>query len=411
MVMEDVTNVNRNRRYISDGLAVVKMTFLKNMQEISTAPRYEPEMVYQHFGDEETIFGYEDLEVTIHHTAQTLYSYINVSYSSKAKNENGLEADDVIDKLVHPDVRPNVLVSGKEEFQQKLIKQKDFKPFGEMVHKFELKGKSYEVYKVAEQTEEFNLFLERIQTLGMFFIECCSLTDNTEDNWLHYFIYERCDTGEGDGSTVANVAGYATLFKFYNYIDRIRPRIAQMLLLPQYRKSGIGASFMESFLRDLRASPEVFDVTVESPGDQFVSLRDYVDCVNCMTLREFAPENLKRGYSDKMRQAALEKLKISRQQARRVYEILRYRATNKKDKEELKAQRIDVKRRLYAPMKKSDQDWKRLNLALTPDELRQAACGQMDEETKFSTLSQNYDRLMEAYQKTIDRIEQHPSIF
>lgn len=168
---------------------------------------------------------------------------------------------------------------------------------------------------------------------------------------------------------------------------------------------------MESFLRDLRASPEVFDVTVESPGDQFVSLRDYVDCVNCMTLREFAPENLKRGYSDKMRQAALEKLKISRQQARRVYEILRYRATNKKDKEELKAQRIDVKRRLYAPMKKSDQDWKRLNLALTPDELRQAACGQMDEETKFSTLSQNYDRLMEAYQKTIDRIEQHPSIF
>lgn len=143
---------------------------VKNMQEISTAPRYEPEMVYQHFGDEETIFGYEDLEVTIHHTAQTLYSYINVSYSSKAKNENGLEADDVIDKLVHPDVRPNVLVSGKEEFQQKLIKQKDFKPFGEMVHKFELKGKSYEVYKVAEQTEEFNLFLERIQTLGMLWV-------------------------------------------------------------------------------------------------------------------------------------------------------------------------------------------------------------------------------------------------
>ncbi|CAL2036431.1 unnamed protein product [Caenorhabditis brenneri] len=411
MVMEDLTNVNRTRRYISDGLAAIKMTFLKDMQEMGSAPRYSPEMVYQHFGEEETIFGYEDLEVTIHHTAQTLYSYINVSYSSKVKNEKGLEADDIVDKLVHADVRPNVLVSGKEEFQQKLLKQKDFKPYGEMVHKFESKGKNYEIYKVSEQSEDFNLFLERIQTLGMYFIECCSLTDNTEENWLHYFIYERCDTGEGDGSTVTNVAGFATLYKFYNYRDKVRPRIAQMLLLPQYRKSGIGAQFMESFLRDLRATPQVFDVTVEAPGDQFVYLRDYVDCVNCMALPEFSPENLKNGYTDNMRLASLQKLKISKAQSRRVYEILRFRSTNKKDKEELKAQRIDVKKRLYAPMKKSERDWKRLNLALTADELRQAACGEMDEETKFATLSQAYDRLMESYQKTIDRIEAHPKIF
>lgn len=167
---------------------------------------------------------------------------------------------------------------------------------------------------------------------------------------------------------------------------------------------------MESFLRDLRATPEVFDVTVEAPGDQFTYLRDYVDCVNCMNLPEFAPEFLKKGYTESMRIAALEKLKISKTQSRRVYEILRYRVTNKNDKEELKAQRIDVKKRLYIPMKRSDKDWKRLNLALTPEELRQAACGAMDEETKFSTLSQMYDRLMEEYENTIKRIATHPNI-
>ncbi|KAF1762213.1 hypothetical protein GCK72_010475 [Caenorhabditis remanei] len=411
MVMEDLTNVNRNRKYISDGLSAVKMTFLQNMNDMATAPRFSPEMVYQHFGDEETIYGYDDLEVTIHHTAQTLHCYVNISYSSKVKNDKGLEADDIVEKLVHPDVRPNVLVSGKGEFQQKLLGQKDFKPFGEMVHKFRSKGKDFEVYRVSEQSEEFNLFLERIQTLGMFFIECCSLTDNSEENWLHYFIYERCDTGEGDGSTVANVVGFATLYKFYNYCDKIRPRIAQMLLLPQYRKSGIGAQFMESFLRDLRATPEVFDVTVESPGEQFTYLRDYVDCVNCMSLPEFSSENLKNGYTEDMRSACLTKLKISKMQSRRVYEILRYRATNKKDKEALKAQRIDVKKRLYVPMKRSDKDWRRLNMALTAEELRQAACGEIDEDNKFLTLVQMYDKLMESYQKTIDRIEAHPNIF
>ncbi|UMM22563.1 hypothetical protein L5515_003717 [Caenorhabditis briggsae] len=411
MVMEDLTNVDRNRKYISDGLQAVKMTFVQDINEMNTAPRYSPDMVYQHFGEEETIYGYADLEVTIHHSAQTLYSYINICYSSKAKNDNGLEADDIEDKLVHIDVRPNVLVTEKGAFNQKLISQKNFQPYGEMVHKFQSKGKNFEVYRVTEQSEDFNLFLERIQTLGMFFIECCSLTDNTEENWLHYFIYERCDTGEGDGSTIAKVAGFATLYKFYNYFEKVRPRIAQMLLLPQYRKSGIGAQFMESFLRDLRATPEVFDVTVESPGDQFTFLRDYVDCINCMNLPEFSSENLKNGFSDKMRMAALDKLKISKAQSRRVYEILRFRQTNKKDKEDLKAQRIDVKRRLYAPMKRSERDWKRLNLALTQEELRQAACGEMDEETKFSTLTQMYDRLMESYQKTIDRIEAHPNIF
>ncbi|CAI2348276.1 unnamed protein product [Caenorhabditis sp. 36 PRJEB53466] len=410
--MEDLTNVNnRTRKYVSDGLESIILTFVRELQEMSTATRYAPEMVYQHFGDEETIFGYEDLEVTVHHTAQTLYTYINVNYSAKFKEEQGLKADDIVEKLVHQDVRANVLVSGKEEFQQKLIRQKEFEPYGELIHKFESKGKKFEVYKVTESSEDFDLFLERIQTLGMFYIECCSLTNNSEENWMHYFIYEMCDTGEGDGSTLPLVAGYASLYRFYNYLDKTRPRIAQMLLLPQYRKTGIGAQFMESFLRDLRATPDVFDITVEAPGDQFTYLRDYVDCVNCMTLPEFSSENLKKGYTEDMRMAALRTLKISKAQARRVYEILRFRVTNKNDKEELRKQRVDVKKRLYIPMKRSERDWKRLNLALTPEELKQAACGAMDEETKFSTLSQTYERLMEAYQTTIDRIAAHPRIF
>uniref|UniRef100_A0A8R1IE39 histone acetyltransferase n=1 Tax=Caenorhabditis japonica TaxID=281687 RepID=A0A8R1IE39_CAEJA len=170
MVMEDLTNVqltNSDRKYVSDGLKAIKLTFLKDSQEMSTATQYAPDMVYQHFGDEETIFGYEDLDVTLHHTAQTLFAYTNISYSGKFKGDKGLEADDINEKLVHADVRTNVLCSGKGEFQQKLIKQKEFKPYGEMIHKFQSKGKTFEVYKVTEQSESFNLFLERIQTLGM----------------------------------------------------------------------------------------------------------------------------------------------------------------------------------------------------------------------------------------------------
>lgn len=121
---------------------------------------------------------------------------------------------------------------------------------------------------------------------------------------------------------------------------------------------------------------------VEDPADEFIYLRDYVDCLNCSKLQEFAPENLVNGFSDKMRDAAREKLKINavsfstlvkevalnefrfldetvllifvsqlQMQCRRVYEILRYMHTDIKDPSSLKAYRIDVKRRLEKPLK------------------------------------------------------------
>lgn len=53
-------------------------------------------------------------------------------------------------------------------------------------------------------------------------------------------------------------------------------------------------------------------VSAEDPADNFVSLRDYVDCVNCAKLPEFAPDKLKGGFTDEMKLAALRKLKITK---------------------------------------------------------------------------------------------------
>ncbi|KAK6029204.1 DEAD2 domain protein, partial [Ostertagia ostertagi] len=116
--------------------------------------------------------------------------------------------------------------------------------------------------------------------------------------------------------------------------------------------------------------------SAEDPADNFVYLRDYVDCVNCSKLPEFAPAKLKNGFTEDMRIAALNKLKITKRQSRRVYEILRLKCTNMKDAAEAKAYRLDVKRRLEAPMRRNERDWKKIQRALDDNEYAQ---GRMDE--------------------------------
>ena len=53
-------------------------------------------------------------------------------------------------------------------------------------------------------------------------------------------------------------------------------------------------------------------VSVEDPSENFQRLRDFVDARNCMKLKSFQPEKLRKGYDDDMPWEAREKLKINR---------------------------------------------------------------------------------------------------
>lgn len=73
------------------------------------------------------------------------------------------------------------------------------------------------------------------------------------------FRYESCKKDNGASRVI--LAGYASLVRFYKYPDKIRPRIAQILLLPHYRGVGIGAKFLKAIYNDLIQDPKVADIT------------------------------------------------------------------------------------------------------------------------------------------------------
>ncbi|RCN47765.1 hypothetical protein ANCCAN_06102, partial [Ancylostoma caninum] len=347
---------------------------VSDLDSLNDSEGFHPEFAHQHFGDNETIYGFDDLAVNLFYSDASLFLYPELAYSTAVSSvEKDMKEDDIIKKLKNqlPSDQMNMMVDTKEQFQVLLAKQKNFKPFGELITKFTAKEKCFELYKITESSPDFDNFLGRVQSLALWYIDAAQYTDNTDPLWMHYFLFESKANDAGDGSRAYSFAGYASLYRFYAYPERIRPRVAQIMLLPQFRKCGIGAKLLNAVYKDLCSMKEVLDVTAEDPADNFVFLRDYVDCINCSKLPEFAPEKLRGGFTPEMRDAAQNKLKINKRQSRRVYEILRLRCTNMKNPDDAKAYRLDVKRRLEAPMRRNERDWKKIQRALDDKEYAQ----------------------------------------
>lgn len=150
--------------------------------------------------------------------------------------------------------------------------------------------------------------------------------------------------------------GYSTVYLYYAYPQNTRPRISQCLILPPFQGMGVGAQIIETIYNKFRSDPNVTDITVEDPSDDFRRVRNYVDAKLCINLPEFAPEELKKGFNKEMINAARSKYKINPKQCRVVYEILRLKATNVNDEAEYKAYRLYVKTRLNVPHYKQRQD-------------------------------------------------------
>uniref|UniRef100_A0A158Q7A9 Histone acetyltransferase type B catalytic subunit n=1 Tax=Elaeophora elaphi TaxID=1147741 RepID=A0A158Q7A9_9BILA len=391
--------------FLVDGAQAVSLTFVSDMSEMISAQRHHPEYVYQHFGENETIFGYKDLNITIHYTDASMYLYPEINYTTEITSfTTEFKADNIIRKLNEqlPAEQMEILCRTSAIFKSRLDEQRDFRPYGRLLSKFTAGNRELQVWLVTESSPGFNAYLARVQTLALWYIEAAQYTDNDDPRWQHYFLYESLKKDSGVPRVA--LAGYASLVRFYHYPDKIRPRIAQLLLLPHYRGAGIGASFLKEIFSDLIQDSKVIDITAEVPAESFIITRDYVNCSNCSTLKEFHPDNLKKGFTEEMRSAALLRFRINPKQARRVYEILRLYHISVRDEEAMEEYRSDVKKRLEKPFKRSERDWRKLSSVLDEYEYAAVVASQMSVEQKTAKLEQLYEEELTGYRTVIKRL-------
>ncbi|MFH4973992.1 hypothetical protein AB6A40_000701 [Gnathostoma spinigerum] len=401
---------SEDSEFVCSAQDVITIKFVSGENEMASSPEFTPQFVHQHFGENETIFGYKGLDITLYYTDASMYIYTEIKFDTQIKKSEDVEADDIVEKLRAqlPSCQIDMMTTSRDKFRYYLERQKTFKPFGELLAKFTTNGKELQMWKMLGSSKDFDNYLARVQTLALWYIDAANYTDNDDPRWMHYFLYEATKSTE-DGNYRYKLAGYCSIVNFYCYPEKIRPRIAQIMLLPPYRRVGNGPKFLDAIYNDIVPMPNVKDITVEDPADEFIHLRDFLDCRNCSKLIEFSPDKLREGYCDSMKSAALLKLKINPRQSRRVYEILRLMTINPLNTEEMKAYRLDVKQRLNRPFKKSAKDWRKLRNALDERQLAAVTAVETKDEQRMQLLQQMFEQAVADYKIVISRLKVYSS--
>ncbi|XP_048730537.2 histone acetyltransferase type B catalytic subunit-like [Ostrea edulis] len=396
---------NKYELYKCSANESIHFKFVRKEEDLEDeASTFLPEMTHQVFGENESIFGYKDLVVEIYYTAAKLTTYVNLQYITKIVPElhEGLKPDDVIGQL--RDVIPAGFLTSRDAFINSIPKDADFKPFGKLVHSFNVrregKERQFEIYKTGIESPGFRAYHERLQTFTLFYIDAASFIDVDDERWRFFLLFEKYKC---NGNPMYAVAGYMTVYNYYAYPTKVRPRVSQVLVLPSFQKMGLCAEMLQTFYNDTYSRKEVLDITVEDPSENFQRVRDYVDVKNCQGLSSFQSEKLLKGFSEEMQKEACEKFKLNKKQARRVYEILRLKVTDMGDKEQSKSYRLDMKRRLNAPFQKNGRDFDKLKKVLQPDEFS-ATLSSITEDQRHQYLETTFQENVEMYRKVLERL-------
>jgi histone acetyltransferase 1 len=270
-------------------------------------------------------------------------------------NVTGLKADNV---NVITEYFPDGYYTNLEEFLNVMEKKaKTFEPAGEKIHEFSADDRKFEIYLCDSSTANFQKYHLRLESFIFWFIDASSRIDHDE-RWKFFTVFEKYENK--DGETRYASVGYASVYLYFHYPDKIRPRISQFLILPPFQRKGVGSNLLETIYKHFQSQENVCDITVEDGSEDFQRLRNTIDGRLLKDLPAFSAENLKKGFGTDMAQQAKDKFKINPKQSRTVYEILRLGATSLDDKAEYKAYRLDVKKRLNMTYLKEKRDMKKL---------------------------------------------------
>jgi histone acetyltransferase 1 len=348
----------KNYKIYSNDCIFFKLIFSENdLNDKNTSTNvFSPEYTHQIFGDDETIFGYKNLNINYYLTPGSLHAYIGLDYVDKITPQrfDGIESDDIYDAFQKFGCSPGFTRNLDTFCTNKLPLEYEFKPFGVKIHEYTRRNlpssSKFEIFKVDSTCNEYHSqkfidYLLRVETMLIFFIETANFTDTDDDQWTFYFLYEK--RKHLDHERYITV-GFLSVYNYYAFPDKVRLRVSQILIMPNYQHKGHGADMLSSVYTDACNNSKAIDITSESPSDDFIKVRDFVTCSMCMKLESY--KNLKcKKFSPEMVAEALKVYKIPKLQSRRCYEILRLKDINEEKKDELKDYRLDIKKRLYIP--------------------------------------------------------------
>lgn len=313
---------------------VTNIIFVHNSHNILTPTiKFKPLMTHQIF-NEENIYGYHGLRIDIYVAAHSAYCFIDIYYDEilRSNNKFCLEPDNVMGYLVP--WFPNNIISDLQEFKDYIKRDEPDYIYGECVDCFTNKtdqGKmaGFRIINCDLSAAGFKAFHKRFQSLIIMFIDAANFIDLDDPAWRILYLYEECRIGRKNKYCPV---GFCSMYLFKEVTTVAR--ISQFFIIPFLQQLGLGYKLLEATYNYLKSTVnDLEEITVESPNKIFTRMRDNLDISYMIHEPTYKRQKLFKGFSDEMLKVARLKYKFSNEQARRIYEILRYYWSHNNPKE------------------------------------------------------------------------------
>ncbi|KAL1305898.1 hypothetical protein AAFC00_004043 [Neodothiora populina] len=302
--------------------------FFRGKNELA---RFSPACTYPIFGEEEAVFGYKGLDISLSFASHNLKPHVSISWDEKWEDRGEIKASDVRAALA--DFLPESAFED-ESLPTDLSESEaaEFSPPGVRIEPYSIGGRNYEIWCARLVDPLAREMMENAQVLVPLFIEGGTELQMDHDwineRWKIFFLYEICD--KSPGTSPYSMVGFATSYQAFSLPDRSSPaaglvnllesegpdsildlwspedteakmrasrsstldlpsreRISQFIILPPYQGSGHGPQLYNKMYTFLIARNNVFELTVEDPNEAFDDMRDACDLVY---LRDSEPD-------------------------------------------------------------------------------------------------------------------------
>lgn len=250
-----------------------------------TYEEFHPTFTYPIYGEEEKIYGYQDLVIDLRFASGSLAQYLSVRHAQKLDASTTVDnVEGILKEFIPPDYDTDE-AAFLTRVQEDAV---SFKPIGSVVHSYTRPASStsgsgsatqevveYEVYHATWNDPGFREYHRRMQIFILLYIEAGSYISEDDDAWHFFVLYEK--RKRQNGTKTYHFIGYSSVYKFYCFPEKHRLRLSQFVILPPYQHQGHGSELYKTIYNYALLTPLISELTVEDPAEAFEDLRDRND--------------------------------------------------------------------------------------------------------------------------------------
>ncbi|KAG2348428.1 histone acetyltransferase type B catalytic subunit [Suillus weaverae] len=267
-----------------------------------TYEEFHPTFTYPIYGEDEKIYGYQDLVIDLRFTSGSLVQYLSVRYAQK------LDASTTVDNVegILKEFIPSDYDTDEAAFFTRVREDAvSFKPIGSVINTYTRPVPStsgsrsatgevveYEVYHATWNDPGFREYHRRMQIFILLYIEAGSYINEDDDAWHFFVLYEK--RKRQNGTKTYHFIGYSSVYKFYCFPEKHRLRLSQFVIVPPYQHQGHGSELYKTIYNYALITPLISELTVEDPAEAFEDLRDRNDLRMLLANENF----MKEGFSN-----------------------------------------------------------------------------------------------------------------